>query len=132
MKEYKCHKVIHAEAMTLGAYYQKRGWVIPSDEEDPWSLGYLVSYDNGADISWSPKDTFEEDYLPCGTPEERMSIELVELQDRIQKLEKFFGLTDAALIVGKEQYDLMVKQLNSMRMYRGFLVERKEMMCKNL
>lgn len=116
--------------MNLGAYNKFRGWTIPEDE-DHSKEGYLVSYDNGSYTTWSPKGVFEEGYNPSETPEERMDIELSELQERIQKLEKFFGLTDAALIVGKEQYDLMVKQLNSMRVYRGFLVERKELMCKN-
>lgn len=131
LKQFKCHKVVAARPMNLGEYNKHRGWDIPEDEE-PTREGYLVVYDGGQYQSWSPKEVFEEGYLSIDTPGERMEVELSELQERIQKLEKFFGLTDAQIIVGREQFDLMVKQLNSMRMYRGFLVGRKELMCKNL
>lgn len=63
-------KVVHAVAMTRGAYNLYRGWEVPKDE-NPEDNGYLVEYaDGGAPnvkghtgyVSWSPREVFERAY----------------------------------------------------------------------
>lgn len=64
MKLYQCHKKVHAEPMTRGAYNKMRGWQIPRDE-DPEDAGYLVVYIRDSKVeyvSWSPADAFEDGY----------------------------------------------------------------------
>lgn len=60
MKKYIGTKMLHAVEMTLEAYNEKRGWVIPQNE-NPDKKGYYVQYLDGYE-SWSPKETFEESY----------------------------------------------------------------------
>lgn len=72
MKQYYGTKLLAAVSMTLGAYNNMRGWVIPEDE-NPDKEGYLVEYLDGSPgnhpnyagyISWSPKAVFDAAYQP--------------------------------------------------------------------
>ena len=67
-------KYLKAWPMTRGEYNAYRGWTMP-ESEDPTDAGYLVEYEEGGEpnhpnhtgyISWSPKEVFEEHYVPCG------------------------------------------------------------------
>lgn len=65
MKQYICHKRVHAEPMTRGEYNKYRGWKLPKDEngKDP---GYFVVYNKDSSRhyeSWSPADVFEDGYI---------------------------------------------------------------------
>jgi hypothetical protein len=55
-------KRIGAVPMNLGDYNKHKGWKIP-DDEDPAKEGYLVIYSDTYE-SWSPKEVFEDAYLP--------------------------------------------------------------------
>ncbi len=64
LKQYECHKKVHARPMDRGEYNVYRGWCLP-ENEDPFELGYLVIYNKGtADHyeSWSPKHVFDDGY----------------------------------------------------------------------
>lgn len=63
MKQYQCHKKVHATPATLGEYKEKSG----RDQlvGDPTTEGYLVVYEKGTESeyeSWSPKAAFEAGY----------------------------------------------------------------------
>lgn len=69
MEQYIGTKIIKGTEMNLGDYNNKRGWIIP-ENEDPKREGYYVEYADGYP-SWSPKEVFEEAYrasdaLPFG------------------------------------------------------------------
>lgn len=57
-------KRIEAIPMNLGDYNRHRGWQIP-ENEDEYKDGYLVKYSDTYE-SWSPKEVFEDAYLPIG------------------------------------------------------------------
>ena len=67
-------KYLKAWPMTREQYNEYRGWTMPEVERGD-NPGYLVEYERGGEpnhanhagyISWSPKDVFEEHYVPCG------------------------------------------------------------------
>jgi hypothetical protein len=64
MKEYKCHKKVHAYPMSRGDYNLYRCWLTPEDE-NPKDEGYLVVYNRHQEThyeSWSPKAIFDDGY----------------------------------------------------------------------
>lgn len=67
------------------------------------------------------------DFIKCDTPEDRMIIEVNDLEDKISKLstfldiEKFNSLSD-------EHQSLLVKQNTVMKSYRDILHRRLELM----
>jgi len=64
IKQYRCHKKVHAEPMNRLDYNVLKGWELPEDE-DGTDAGYKVIYDKGSDleyVSWSPKSIFEAGY----------------------------------------------------------------------
>lgn len=64
LKEYQCHKRVHARPMTRGEYNHYRNWpILPDEDQD--APGYLVVYSRGTPAhyeSWSPKQQFDEGY----------------------------------------------------------------------
>lgn len=127
MKKYKCHKEVHAEPITRGAYNVSRGWTIP-DDEDPEDAGYKIVYNRGtvdAYISWSPKKQFDDGYdlVEGSTFESRLIIELEELRDKSDKLLSFFDTTIYANLQGSEQ-KLLVQQCQHMVRYGDILAIR--------
>ena len=128
MQQYTGTKVIKAKELSRGEYNNLRGWVTPSDE-NPDDAGYLVEYvgqgnPNHADfanyISWSPKQVFEEAYKPSGTPAERVILEEVELERKLQKLNEFTK-TSAFDLLASEDRTLLRMQLEVMRTYSSIL-----------
>ena len=68
-------KRIEAEPMTLGMYNAHKGQTIPEDE-DPAKEGYLVTYSDTYS-SWSPKEVFDDAYLPIGEDGTKITQETV-------------------------------------------------------
>lgn len=64
MQHYIGTKQIQAKPMNLGDYNKHKGWTVTADE-NPAKEGYLVKYSDSYE-SWSPKDVFENAYLPMG------------------------------------------------------------------
>ena len=89
MKKYIGTKTIQAEPMTKGQAFDAgllRAGNIPASERD--IPGYKVVYGNGYE-SWSPANVFEEAYKVAETPLDRVSIELADLMERVNKLGAF-------------------------------------------
>ena len=131
MPTYQGTKTLKAVPMTRGAYNAYRGWHAPVDE-DMGEAGYLVEYTDGGKandprhagyISWSPADVFEKTYRPAGTYQDRVRIELAELQDKGDKLAAFIGSNAIHKLPADEQQRLG-RQLAVMIEYRAVLQER--------
>ena len=89
MKEYQCHKKVHASPMNRGDYNVYKGWKLPDDEKasDP---GYLVVYSKDTVAhyeSWSPKDVFENGYKEFKTTDLTFgeALELAKKGHRLQR-----------------------------------------------
>lgn len=134
MKTYVGTKVLLAVAMTLGAYNEKRGWKLPEDE-NPEREGYFVSYSDDY-CSWSPKEVFEESYVPLkvlgvsktsGLPHEQRVIEEAnELLEKITKLSLFIDSNPIFQNIDEKEQCRLKLQLVTMKGYYSVLVERIE------
>lgn len=63
LKQYQCHKKVHATPMSLGEFKTHSGKKDLAGS--PEAEGYLVVYSFGTEDeyhSWSPKDVFEAGY----------------------------------------------------------------------
>lgn len=69
--------------MSLGLYYQMRGWGISSDE-DPNIEGYMIRNIEG-DIGWSPKKDFERSYREINGLTFGLAIELLKQGHRVAR-----------------------------------------------
>lgn len=88
MKKYIGTKQIEAEPMTLGEFIKISGRNPYANSEDVHGdneEGYLVEYEDNYK-SWSPKDVFDKAYRVAETAEDRMAIEIDELEERAAKL----------------------------------------------
>lgn len=124
MKKYIGTKQIEAEPMTMGEAFIE-GFLqrnkIPSDEEKS-KKGYHVKYKDGYE-SWSPVEAFEGVYRCCDTFVDRLHIELDELKDKSEKLNKFCD-TEIFKNLPKNKQTLMIAQFGSMVSYVAILEER--------
>lgn len=124
MKKYIGTKQIEAEPMTMGEAFIE-GFLqrdkIPSDEEKS-KKGYHVKYKDGYE-SWSPVEAFDGTYRCCDTFVDRLHIELDELKDKSEKLNKFFD-TEIFKNLPKNKQTLMTAQFGSMISYAAILEER--------
>ena len=66
-------------------------------------------------------------YVKCETPEDRMIIEVNELEDKISKLSAFLN-TEKFDSLSDEHQSLLVKQNTVMKSYRDILRRRLELM----
>ena len=93
------------------------------EEEKDGKPGYAVKYADGY-TSWSPKEVFEEAYLPLGNIghlqswQQRVIAEQVELSKKIEKLEKALALA----VVDNSGF--IEDQLVAMRRYEQILSDR--------
>ena len=130
-------KQLKAIPMTLGQYNAYRGWQMP-DGEMPDTDGYLVEYTDGGKanhpdhagyISWSPRQVFEDAYLPMGQIEhlaphqQRVVGEKVQLDDRLTKLRAFLD-GKAKDLVSPAEYRRMRLQADAMGVYSDVLADR--------
>lgn len=131
MPVYQGTKTLKARPMTRGEYNRYRGWHAPVDE-DLSERGYLVEYTDGGKgndprhagyISWSPADVFEKTYRSAGTFQDRVRIELAELQERGDKLAAFVS-SDAIHKLPADEQNRLGRQLTVMIEYRAVLEER--------
>ena len=116
MKKYIGTKFIMAEPMTVT---EAQKVLKPVTGEDD---GYLVEYKDGYK-SWLPKSVFEETYKYPDTFLDRLEIELIEISDKIDKLNKFFD-TDIFKSLSKQKQTLLQAQFSAMLAYSQILIER--------
>ena len=146
MKEYIGTKIIEAEPMNLGDYNKYRGWTIPEDE-DPEREGYLVKYPDDY-VSWSPKEVFEEAYVKTENNKlaitakcmnskdfkERFKAEYDQLTIRSQGLSNMLDKMKNGTLefTPKCSYEILNRQLEYMKDYKGVLEERASIEGINL
>lgn len=119
MKKYIGTKEVKAQPMTAYEASQK-GY--KTGESDRNRNGYEVEYKDGYK-SWSPADVFEEAYHCADTFLDRLRIELMELSDKQDKLNKFFD-TEIFKGLPKQKQTLLQAQFGAMLAYSQILVER--------
>ena len=146
MNEYIGTLIVKAEPMTLGDYNNYRGWTIPEDE-DPEREGYLVKQPNGY-VSWTPKEIFEEYYVGAETNKlaitvkdmnsrdfkDRFKAEYKQLVIRAEGLSKMMDKMKNGKLefTPKCSYEILNRQLEYMKDYKGVLEERASIEGINL
>ena len=146
MKEYIGTKIVNAEPMNLGDYNKYRGWVIPEDE-DPEREGYLVKYPDDY-VSWSPKEVFEESYVITENNKlaitakgmnskdfkDRFKAEYKQLTIRAEGLSNMLDKMKNGTLefTPKCSYEILNRQLEYMKDYKGVLEERASIEGINL
>ena len=146
MKEYIGTKIVNAEPMNLGSYNNYRGWVIPEDE-DPEREGYLVKYPDDY-VSWSPKEVFEESYVITENNKlaitakgmnskdfkDRFKAEYKQLTIRAEGLSNMLDKMKNKTLefTPKCSYEILNRQLEYMKDYKGVLEERASIEGINL
>ena len=146
MEEYIGTKIVKAEPMNLGDYNNYRGWVIPEDE-DPEREGYLVKYPDDY-VSWSPKEIFEEAYVRTENNKlaitakgmnskdfkERFKAEYKQLVIRAEGLSNMLEKMKNGTLefTPKCSYEILNRQLEYMKDYKGVLEERASIEGMNL
>ena len=68
-----------------------------------------------------------DDFICCDTPEDRMIIEVSDLEDKISKLSIFLD-TEKFNSLPAEHQSLLIKQNTVMKSYRDILRRRLELM----
>ena len=146
MEEYIGTKIVKAEPMKLGDYNDYRGWTIPEDE-DPEREGYLIKYPDDY-VSWSPKEIFEEAYVRTENNKlavtakgmnskdfkERFKAEYKQLVIRAQGLSNMLDKMKNRTLefTPKCSYEILNRQLEYMKDYKGVLEERASIEGINL
>ena len=146
MEEYIGTKIVKAEPMKLGDYNDCRGWTIPEDE-DPEREGYLVKYPDDY-VSWSPKEIFEEAYVKTENNKlaitakgmnskdfkDRFKVEYNQLVIRAQGLSNMLEKMKNGTLefTPKCSYEILNRQLECMKDYKGVLEERASIEGINL
>lgn len=146
MEEYIGTKIVKAEPMKLGDYNDHRGWTIPEDE-DPEREGYLVKHTDDY-VSWSPKEIFEEAYVKTKNNKlaitakgmnskdfkDRFKAEYKQLVIRAQGLSNMLEKMKNGTLefTPKCSYEILNRQLEYMKDYKGVLEERASIEGINL
>lgn len=129
MKKYIGTKQIEAEPMTRGDAWEKHLLREKPSTENFDDEGYHVRYEDGYE-SWSPKDTFEKAYNVADTPSDRMLIELIELTDRLNDLNKFIS-SDKFNELDSNSQAMLYAQAKAMEEYKYILDVRYSRMKEN-
>lgn len=104
--------------------------VLAWEQEKDGQPGYAIKYQDGY-ISWSPKDVFEEAYLPMGNVDhlpahqQRVIGEHAQLKVKVDKLIAFIN-GDGFAKLTKEDQELLAHQLLYMASYQATLEVRME------
>ena len=146
MNEYIGTKIVKAEPMNLGDYNNYRGWNIPEDE-DPEKEGYLVKYQDDY-VSWSPKEIFEEAYVRTENNKlaitakgmnskdfkDRFKAEYKQIVIRAEGLSNMLDKMKNGTLefTPKCSYEILNRQLEYMKDYKGILEERASIEGINL
>ena len=89
-------------------------------EDEP---GYLIKYQDGY-LSWSPLKVFHETYSLSETYLDRMKIELEEVKKRYLKGREFSMSPQSQGILTRQEFDMLMSQLNAMEKYIYILSQR--------
>lgn len=125
MEKYIGTKQIEAEPCTLGDYYKETGkspYGNDIEKHEETENGYKVKYEDGY-ISWSPKDVFEKAYKVADTPVDKLNIELTNISNKQDELNKFFD-TDEFKSLSTTNKNLLHAQFGAMLAYSSILMER--------
>lgn len=100
------------------------------EQEQEGRAGYAVKYPDGY-TSWSPKEVFEEAYIPLGhlgtmaPHQQRVVGEMKLIENWRTKLQRFLFGEIFNTLAEKEQ-DRLIRQESAMQTYAGILKERIE------
>ena len=134
MKKFIGTKEIEAEPMSMGKAYDEGllqvGRVPKATER--MNPGYKVKYHDGY-VSWSPAEPFNKSYRLSDSCEDRLKIEILDLERKYQKLSDLIESPKFEdKIKDNEQRKLMVKQHHFMHEYLSVLYTRLGLMqCDN-
>lgn len=104
--------------------------VLAWEQEKDGQPGYAVKYPDGF-VSWSPKNVFEEAYLPIGNVDhlpayqQRVIGEHAQLKSKVDKLVEFVN-GDGFAKLAKEDQEQLAYQLVYMAAYQATLEVRME------
>lgn len=134
MNKYIGTKEILAKPMTRREYNDYRGRELPENElSQANDAGFLVEYLDGGKsndsrhsgyISWSPADVFHNAYKPADTFLDRLKLEQVEVQTRLDGLTKTLDVERKPDFISEDQWILMTRQQFHMRMYAQIIGQR--------
>lgn len=134
MKKFLGTKEVLATPMTRLEYNNYRGWELPSNElSQAYEPGYLVEYLDGGRandsrhqgyISWSPADVFYKAYAPYETWLDRVKKEQVEVQIKLDALNKTMNVESKPDFISDKQWIFMTRQQFHMRQYNQILLDR--------
>lgn len=117
LKTYIGTKEVKAAPMDEATAVDK-GFARKNVDNHEWRLGYNVQYtnpDGSTYDSWSPASVFNKSYRIADTFENRLYIEVDDLNDKLVKLRNALYCTDDfSRKVGIQQYSLMVAQEKAM------------------
>lgn len=123
MKTYIGTKTVKAEPMVLGEFintYNRDPYANQHGSHPDTEEGYCVQYEDGY-ISWSPKAVFEKAYRVSETFIDRMEIELDNLSEKCDKLNKFIDENLKFQELSAPEQELMTAQLSAMFTYAKIL-----------
>lgn len=92
-----------------------------------WREGYHVVYPDGYH-SWCPKDQFEKANRRAETHVDRLFIEHGELNQKVLNLKDFL-FTDTFNSLGREEKELLERQLGAMSSYLQIVAKRIGLSC---
>ena len=133
MKTYIGTKTIKAEPMVLGEFintYNRDPYANQHGSHPDTEEGYCVQYEDGY-ISWSPKASFEKAYRVSETFIDRMKIELDNLSEKCDKLNKFIDENPKFQELCAPKQELMTAQLSAMFTYAKILEIRWKIAMSN-
>ena len=131
IKKYMSVRMVHAEKMNLKEYEKKTGKNPLKDtigESD--YPGYLVTNEAGF-ARWMKKEIFESQFELADTPKDRMVVELNELTQRLDALQKTLSNSKVFDVVPEAQKGLMISQYHAMCLYGDILSKRLNLLSKN-
>lgn len=121
---FTCHRTVKAGPMSKAEYARLREYVEPETDEPGW----LVIHEDGY-ISWSPEEVFRKDYRLSERFKDRLKNEMIDLEEKIKKLEDFL-VNDKAVDIDPIQVGLMITQLSSMQSYYSTLKTRYNLLTQ--
>lgn len=123
MKHYTRMQVVLAEPCDLKSYEAKTGKNPMKDKVGDSNMpGYVVINANGFS-RWVEKETVEKSFAPSETAKERLNIEIAEVSQRLEALDKFI-VSDEFKKLPDDVRDLLIIQNHSMATYAGVAMVR--------
>lgn len=129
MRKYIGTKEVMAEFMNEMKAVEL-GYARANEDNHEWRQGYHVVYADGYH-SWSPCDVFEDAYKRADTFEDRLILEVEELDGKICRLRALLSDKSAPRLSVIDA-DLMLRQLSAMEEYAQLLERRMSLHSKRL